>query len=37
LARCDADDHHDAHAIQDSINGKNVDRMEKVSDEQYRK
>ncbi len=24
-------------AIQESVNGKNVDRMEKVSDEQYRR
>ena len=37
LAWRDTDDRHDAYRRQESLNGKNVDWMEKVSDEQYRK
>ena len=37
LAWRNADDGDDAHRDQESLNGKNVDWMENVSDEQYRK
>jgi hypothetical protein len=37
LARGDADDGDDAYCHSEALNGKNVDWMEKVSDEQYRK
>jgi hypothetical protein len=37
LARSDADQRHDAYRLTGTAGGKNVDSLEKVSDEQYGK
>jgi len=37
LARRHADDRNDSYPIQEALNGKPVDWMEKVSDEQYQR